>query len=151
MPTDDQFQISQSTDPQSFQDEVKAEIVDENGNYLYYLKNVKYTEENPYYGAITASNSVEVAENDFWIDETATLEGNGLDIRKGFFNQSVSVAVTGYANADNATLRLFNGEELVEEVTKTSSGTTGEFGEAVNIFFHKYSIDLPEHSEIQLK
>ena len=37
-PTDDQFQISQSTDPQSFQDEVKAEIVDENGNYLYYLK-----------------------------------------------------------------------------------------------------------------
>ncbi len=92
-----------------------------------------------------------MAENDFWIDETATLEGNGLDIQKGFFNQSVSVAVTGYANADNATLRLFNGEELVEEVTKTSSGTTGEFGEAVNIFFHKFSIDLPEHSAIPLK
>lgn len=148
-PTDDRFQISQSTDPQSFQNEVKAEIVDENGNYLYYLKNnVEDTEE---YGAITASNSVEVVENDFWIEETAALEGNGLDIRKGFFNQSVSVAVTGYANADNATLRLFNGEELVEEVTETSFGITGEFGEPMNVFFHKFSIDLPEHSAIPLK
>lgn len=146
------FHISQSAEAAFFSDiKVKADV-NEDGSYSYYLMNVDDSKDNVYYGAISCACSVKAAKPQ--MDDTVEISGNGLDIKKGAFNQSVKITLTGSANAENAYFVLYNNNEskpIAEHIdAKLIAVLNQNGGQFINKFQGQYQIELPENSSIGL-
>lgn len=144
----DNFYISQSAERRSFEGS-EVEANSEDGSYSYYLMNVDDSEGNVYYGAISCAYSINAADPQ--MDDTAEIFGNGLDIKKGAFNQSVEITLTGSANASEAHFVLYNNNEseLIAEHIEAKLKADQDNEQVTNQFQATYQIPLQENSCIK--
>lgn len=146
------YVISQSLDTTSFSTSAENYILkpkpNADGSYSYYLRNMNMESIN--YLAI----SKKMIYSDIskpQVESMAEISGDNLDLKKGYYNQSVVITLSGYAAASREAevyFTLYNNNTILEEEIVANWVKVDQQG--YSQYQAQYQIDIKENSSIVL-